>query len=418
MDLEQKEKVILYGLGSRMKRCLRQYRLHYNIIALSDSNTKKAESLKEEMIPFIKPEQICELEFDTIIITSTYYDEISSQLINKYHIPSTKIVPDYLKVFELYKKNIIAMGNKNKDKIIGVIKNKDPKQGLFSIYRIALCYIKELVSLGYLPVVDMQTIGNAYLNPDKLGLENSWEYYFEQPSGISVTEAHVSAHVIDTSNIPLVTNLACNFDDVLKSKKIRQFYSRLSSEYIRMKPTIKTIIEQRYQNIFSKVPKGEKVCGILFRGSDYSKLKPYMHQIQPSIDMVIDKVTKLSKEWGFSYLFVATEDENALTELKKNFQNRILYLERLRFQDTGKELLADIDFQRENDRYIKGLDYLTEMILLSKCNFIIAGKATGTYGAAILSEQYGGYEKEFYFDLGFYGIDDDSILYKKVTIKR
>lgn len=414
----KQENVILYGLGSRFEKWLSFYKSYYNIIAYCDSDPFKKNKVKFEHNPFIFPDAIHLYQYDIIIITSPSYDEIKKLLISKYLIPEYKIKSDYIKSKELYKKNIVSFGNKNIDKVFGIICSPESKDGLFAIYRTVLVYIKELIQLGYFPIVDMQNIPNSYLDPEKIGQINSWEYFFEQPSGYSLSDCSYSAQVIDTSKIPLVDDPDFTYDDVLNKLEIRKFYYQLSNKYIRLKKTVKEIIKQKYEQIFKIVPNGEKVCGVLFRGTDYNKLKPYMHYIQPSLQMLIKTIEKLKIEWGFSYIYIATEEQQAINELKNYFGDYVLFLNRIRFLETGNKQLADINFYRKNDRYIKGLDYLTEIILLSKCNFLIAGKASGTYGAVILSEEHEGYEKEYYFELGLYGIDDDSILYKKVHVNR
>ena len=53
----------------------------------------------------------------------------------------------------------------------------------------------------------------------------------------------------------------------------------------------------------------------------------------------------------------------------------------------------------KNDKYLKGREYLINILLLAKCNCLVAGSVGGTYGALLLSE---GYEYQFVFDLGFY----------------
>lgn len=412
------ENVILYGLGSRFEKWISFYKSYYNIVAYCDSNLSKKDKVKSESIPFILPDMICLYQYDVIIITSSFYNEIKKALISKYLIPEYKIKSDYIKSKELYTQTITSLGTKHRDKVFGIIRNRGDKNGLFVIYRTILVYIKELIQLGYIPIVDMQNTANAYLEPEEIGQVNSWEYFFEQPLGYSLSDSSCSAQVIDTSKIPLVADPDFTYDDVLNKLEIRKFYYQLSSKYIRLQKSVKKIIQEKYEQIFKIIPTGEKVCGVLFRGTDYSKLKPYMHHIQPSIEMVIEKIEKLKAEWGFSYIYIATEEQQAINELKKHFGNYVLFLDRIRFLETGNKQLADINFYRVNDRYIKGLDYLTEIILLSKCNFLIAGKASGTYGAVIFSEEYGGYEKEYYFELGLYGIDDDSILHKKIHVNR
>ncbi len=101
----------------------------------------------------------------------------------------------------------------------------------------------------------------------------------------------------------------------------------------------------------------------------------------------------------FRYLYVATESQEAIDAFHNEFGDNMLYLQRERFQQTNKKWLSQIEFERENDQYIKGIDYLTEMQLLSKCNYLIAGVTCGTTGVLIMNTEF---ENIFLFNLGIY----------------
>ena len=62
-----------------------------------------------------------------------------------------------------------------------IVRRRLETTGLFARYKIIGEHIRYALSKGWLPVVDMQNYANPYLPPEKLGKENSWEYFFEQP---------------------------------------------------------------------------------------------------------------------------------------------------------------------------------------------------------------------------------------------
>ena len=68
-----------------------------------------------------------------------------------------------------------------------VMPSAGAKEGMFQQVN-ALVHTHLLMALmqGRVPVVDMQTEKNQYLAADKVGRENSWEYFFEQPYGIGL----------------------------------------------------------------------------------------------------------------------------------------------------------------------------------------------------------------------------------------
>jgi hypothetical protein len=62
----------------------------------------------------------------------------------------------------------------------------------------------------------------------------------------------------------------------------------------------------------------------------------------------------------------------------------------------------------ENKNYKNGLDYLTEIWLLSQCDFIIGSPNGGFNGAFILKEN--SFNDSYIFDLGKYPDSSDQIV--------
>lgn len=57
-------------------------------------------------------------------------------------------------------------------------------------------------------------------------------------------------------------------------------------------------------------------------------------------------------------------------------------------------------FERENDSYYKSLEYFSSVLLLSKCQGLIAGNCGGSRAAMYMND--GKYEFSYLFDLGLY----------------
>src|SRR5690554_4897343 len=83
--------VVLFGAGSACKNFLEKNDLAKNkIIAISDNSKDKWGSTTNGL-PILAPESLKNLDFDTVIITSLWADEIYKQLINELKVPSCKI---------------------------------------------------------------------------------------------------------------------------------------------------------------------------------------------------------------------------------------------------------------------------------------------------------------------------------------
>ena len=77
-----------------------------------------------------------------------------------------------------------------------IIRRQAEGTGLFARYNMFAGHIRYALSKGWIPVVDMQNYPNTYLAPEKLGKENSWEYFFEQPLRIGLEYAYNGENVI------------------------------------------------------------------------------------------------------------------------------------------------------------------------------------------------------------------------------
>lgn len=52
---------------------------------------------------------------------------------------------------------------------------------------------------------------------------------------------------------------------------------------------------------------------------------------------------------------------------------------------------------------MEGLEYLSQIIILSRCDCFVAGLTSGTIGAMLLTN---GYEYSYIFDLGLYSKEE------------
>ena len=394
------KKIILYGIGSRLSFELEWFKQNYEIVAFSDKNSDKKNLLLHEKVSYISPENIEQISYDYIVITSVYAEEIKNELTTQYGICCKKILKDYEAFYQMVENNKVSFGELNADKTFFLIVCDSETAGLFSHYKFAITNIMYALDKNYIPVIDMQSKKNAYLKNEKVGKENSWEYYFEQPENIGLEEVYKSKNVVIVKDYIVLGYADCSISKInkLDTYAINK-YNNIHQKYIRIQANVKKVIEQKYKQTFGNIVNYNKVCGVLFRSTDYAQIKPTGHTIQPSIEQMVDKIIELKRKWNFEYLYVATESQEAIDAFHNEFGDNMLYLQRERFQQTNKKWLSQIEFERENDQYIKGIDYLTEMQLLSKCNYLIAGVTCGTTGVLIMNTEF---ENIFLFNLGIY----------------
>lgn len=302
----------------------------------------------------------------------------------------------------------VRRGSKNPDQTFYVIRSRIDTWGLIACYNHVLGHIKLALEKGYIPVVDMKNYPNTYLDPGKLHKVNSWEYYFHQPTEYTLEEAYQSRHVILMDGMPpkeahprgqgklyldYFHQKACGTEP----EKEILYNTRIIREHMQLRGEVRAHVGEQYEKLF---PEGEKVLGVLCRGTDISLRRPSGHSVMPRTEEMIDRAGELMEQWGCTRIFLTTEETAAVEQFQEAFGDRIFFTECARYKDTGDRLLADIQFDRKDDRYLRGLEYLTNIVLLSKCDCLLGVYVGGTTGA--LEMNGGAYEHVEIMDLGVY----------------
>jgi hypothetical protein len=317
-----------------------------------------------------------------------------------------KITPLYLSYKFLNQKNederligpMKSFGDKNPDKTFLIIKINNDGLGLMGIFYCVLGYIYLANRKGYIPVIDLKNFSNGYLEKNQIGKVNAWDYYFEQPAGYNLEIAYQSKNVIIASgNNPkesIPTFIIYHYLLSLKKNK-PNFYYDIVQNNMKLKESIESIINKESEYILQD----KRVIGVVCRGSDIINAKG--HSKQPTITDLINKTQQMLISWNCEYVFLASEQEETVLKFKDVFGEKLLYNKsaRVKGYNTGIPY-TEITFNRENDKYLKGLEYLTTVKLLSKCNCLIGSLVGATAGA--LGFNMGKYENVFIYDLGNY----------------
>lgn len=288
-----------------------------------------------------------------------------------------------------------SFGRENPDKTFYVIRRRDLYCGLFSLFITNLKRIDDALKMGYIPVVDMQSSYNIYLENELVGKENSWEYYFEQPCGYQLKEVYRSKNVIvGDGKVPKMFPYL-DIDFLLGRTGELHYWREKVRENIRLKKETREIIERKYEELFRT---GEKVLGVICRGTDYVQGKPRNHPVQPTAEQSILQSEKIMSEYGCSKLFLATEDSGTYQKFLDRFADKLI-TNKTSYIDYKGGAIGKEESEQVQSRRANGLEYLTTVMLLAKCDCLCAGCVSATVGALLLTE---GYEYTYLFDLGIY----------------
>ena len=267
---------------------------------------------------------------------------------------------------------------------------------LFAIFILVAGHIRYALSKNWIPVVDMQNYSNFYLAPEKLGKENSWEYYFEQPLRIGLKEAYSGENIV-LSTGQFVPFPQFNGVAIYESKEYQAPWRMLVKKgFLRVKKDLQKEIIAIREKLFAPT---DRVLGVNLRGTDYVVKKPKNHPIPPSMSLAKNTVAEKLKEWNCNKIFLATEDKTIVQEFKTTFGDLCVTIDREYIEYDPKTWITENLIDRENDVYLQGKDYLIETYLLSMCNSFVAAKSNSVACLMFLTENF---ENTFVFNLGLY----------------
>ena len=294
-----------------------------------------------------------------------------------------------------WKEHIRHYGKENKDKTFYVIRRRDAYCGLFSLYITTLARIDTALKKGFIPVVDMQNNFNLYLDEKKIGKENSWEYFFEQHIGKSLNDIKKSKNVIigDGSVPEMFPYLDVDF---LYGKKGNiEYWKDLAKRYIRVNTGIQKYVDELYDKMFLRQ---DRVLGIRCRGTDYVNEKPKNHPRQPEITDILREAKRIIEEYKCTKIFLMTEDRSYYQACKNEFGDMLtVYNDKFTTYASGS--IGKAMYEQASSKYLMGMEYLIETLLLGKCNCLCAGCVSATVGVLLMANEY---EYIYLFDLGIY----------------
>lgn len=396
-----KKDVILYGLSEAFEDIYYAMRACYNVLGIAERNADAGRRMAEKLgIKYIEPESICKISYHAIYVTSkTGYPSIFRDLVYKYGAKREDI---YLYT-DFFREISLSLGPLNPDKTIYVIRWPYCRSGIFALF---ISMLGSLIDLPeqYEVYFDFINYRSVYMKDSEVGRVNTFEKWFQQPNGLSAEEVYNSKHVV-LAPCTEEFALGCGVRDKAEEGVLEKCMQTIR-KYIRPNEKFAQILEEEREKIFCN---NEKICAVIYRGTDYLLAKTYKHPIQPDLDLLIKQVRDAQKQWNFTKIYLVTEDQKGQERFVEEFGDIVVFSERKLINDypilSAESAIVNVQFDREDDEYLKGMEYLRQIIIAAECDCMISGVNSGYQGALALS---GGFEQCYEFNLGIYGIDDDS----------
>ena len=123
-------------------------------------------------------------------------------------------------------------------------------------YMAILGHIHVAESKSYVSVVDMKNYKNTYLKKEEVGSINSWEYYFRQPTDVSLDDAYKSKKVILSSlESPMEADPRLFYYNIYKKCDMSVYYKIVENDMSFNEKT-KKLLNNAYDTIMKKALDG------------------------------------------------------------------------------------------------------------------------------------------------------------------
>lgn len=250
--------------------------------------------------------------------------------------------------------------------------------GFFSNFLFVLGHVIHAHKQGYIPVVDMQHYPTFYNEKTAVnGTKNAWEYYFKQPTGMSLREAYKMQRIVLSGGnmlfdeVPYYGTENAKFPDYKEVENLLPYIQK----YIRF--------NQELLDEAERILSGwnGSVLGVHIRGTDM-KYTPG-HPAPPSVERYIEAIEKTGNK--FPYIFLCTDEVSILERMRERFGERVVFTEAYRSDDETSIHGGRNRTGRALHNYLNGREVVMDMLLLSKCNAIICGHSNVSYTAILLN---------------------------------
>ena len=246
--------------------------------------------------------------------------------------------------------------------------------------------IRIAIENRYIPVIDWKNCKLPLYDATKAGIENVWEYFFEQPCNVNVETAYESENFFVVDDVRKIGfKHPLNYEDMVDfhDKRMEEWRSYFQ-QYVRLKKEWKEYFDG---NIARQGLETGEIIGVLVRGTDYKELKPVSHPCVISPEEIFAEIDYLMHGKCSRKIFLATEDQTIVDKFKKKYPGKVFFTDAKRYKNLGCQTLNAV-YTGENG-YERDLKYLYSLYVVSKASMGIYSACGGGALAVLMREDIG-----------------------------
>lgn len=297
---------------------------------------------------------------------------------------------------------------KRSDKKYCIVRYTAPQMELMAAgIQYIFCYYR-LAARGYIPIIDIEY---AYsYKQGRLGEANIWDVCFKQP--ITAKEAARQPYVLaagelfsysDDTQISLELNEDRRDHFVhVRKEHFREYYAKAKKYTDPIWRVKDELTEELDRQIWNKV-KGYRVLGVFLR-ENFSRDVVYedngdkdvysRHPLLPGVKETIRIIREQLSDWDYDFICLSTQYINSLEQFKEEFGDRVIYIERERMDiyapapdnwSMSEKEIYEVNRARATEREERIKKYLQELVLLSRCHYLVGGASSGMAAALVMN---------------------------------
>lgn len=277
-------------------------------------------------------------------------------------------------------------GEKNRDKAIYYIPENGNKWGFFAEFRALLCKLYYAERMGFVPYVFWGSNFLYYDQQKKNEIANAYEYYFEQPAGLTEQDV-MSSYMVCKAKSAEAVMIEREFkkqDYYGIAPEMEEVLAEICKKYIRMNAETQNKLKEHLQSLEI----GADVLGIHFRGTDY-QVGYNNHPVYVQAEEVVEKAIGILQQGIYKKVFLATDDINALQIFCDRLGRDKLSFYEDTFRGNGCVSAALSKDKRQYHQYLLGYEVLRDMYTLVQCGGLLSGVSQVTNCARIMKRAEG-----------------------------
>ena len=278
-----------------------------------------------------------------------------------------------------------SYGDKEGDSAVYLIDMEEASAGFFAIHNrlLALLYFSDQYGMK---AVVRYPASYCYAEDHPInGTDNPFEYFFEQPCGISLKDIEDYKLVIryKKENSYLVNRLCGDANGYARSEADLNEMAQITAKYIRLRQPLKEELQEQIRKLLGEMP----ALAVHVRGTDF-KRNYNGHPVRIGAEEYLLEATRIFEGGHYDRIFLATDDLEAVGLFKDKFGDKLVCYEDV-VRSKGNDTVMHSAIERENHHYRLGVEVLRDMYTLAGCEGLVAGLSQVSYAAQIQRKSTG-----------------------------